>query len=220
MRLLPTFSLAGALIACALVTAASPATASVLTGGTRFYAAGVPGAGASADYVSNWNALAVSPPTSGYADVSMTDWGSVQNPGGSHSNIATHYQALFYAGAAGLWTFRTSFDSGWGGTMLADGVELQTRSTDMWWNGDWSDPAQHLEGSLSLSVGNHVLDIYGLEGCCDGPGQGQFSGPATGGFRTFSTEDGLAAVPEPISLAILTLGVAGLGVVRNRRHGR
>jgi hypothetical protein len=226
VHLMPYFT--RLLIACVvaaggLLTASAPATATTITDSTRFYSGGFlnGGAATSANYVTEWNALAAIAPTSGYGDYNLTSWASVNNPGGVHSNVATHIDAAFYTNTAGTWSFRIALDAGWGGTFLIDGVAIQTRDTDMWWNSSWGSSTQYLTGSLSLGVGNHTLDAYSLEPGGDGPGQGQFSSPSAGGaFTTFSATDGLAQVPEPCTLAILGLGMAGLGAVQRRRAAK
>ncbi len=198
-----------------------PARASLLIDSTRYYNGGVPGTGTAADYVSVWNTLAGSSASAGYGNVVIGSWAGVRNAGGANTDVASLYRAIFTVAAAGRWTFRTSFDSGWGGTLMVDGVALQTRATDMWWNGVWTDPTQYLEGSLSLGVGSHELDVYGFEPCCDGVGQGQFSGPGAGGmFRTFSSADGLNTISEPTTIALIGAGFTGLGMLRRWRARR
>jgi hypothetical protein len=211
---------AAAAVAGGLLISTAPATASTITDSTRLYSAGVldSGTATSADYVAEWATLAAIAPTSGYGDYSLTSWASVNNPGGAHTDVATHLDASFYTNTAGTWSFRIALDAGWGGTFLVDGVAIQTRDTDMWWGGSWGSPTQYLTGTISLGVGSHTLDAYSLEPGGDGSGQGQFSGPASGGvFTTFSATDGLSQVPEPCTLAILGLGLTSVGLVRRRR---
>jgi hypothetical protein len=213
--------IAAVVAASGLLTASAPAAATTITDSTRFYSAGLLHGGAAtvADYVANWTTLAASSPTAGYGDYSLTSWASVNNPGGTHANVATHIDAIFYTSIAGTWSFRIALDAGWGGTFLIDGVAIQTRDTDMWWNSSWGSTAQYLTGSLSLAAGSHTLDAYSLEPGGDGPGQGQFSSPTSGGvFTTFSATDGLSQVPEPCTLTILGLGLAGVGLIRRRRE--
>ena len=194
---------------------------------TRFYDGGVPGAGRSADYVAAWNALAAHPAGEGYGDYVLPSLDSVNNPGGARTNVASHYEAVVDIGISGTWSFRTSFDAGWGGTLIIDGVHvLQTRSTDMWWAGSWSDPAQYLQGTVDLSPGLHRLDVYSSEGCCDGPGAAQYRAPGASDYVALGTSldggsvEGLTAIPEPASLALLCMGVGGVMLYRRTRRRR
>ena len=192
---------------------------------TRYYDGGVPGAGRSADYVSIWNALAALPAGDGYGDFVLPSLDSVNNPGGARTNVASHYAAVVDIRIAGTWSFRTSFDAGWGGTLIIDGLhELQTRSTDMWWAGSWSDPAQYLQGTINLAPGLHRLDVYSVEGCCDGPGSAQYRAPGAAEYVELGAAveggsiGGSTAIPEPASLALLSMGVGGVFLYRARRR--
>ncbi|MDH4067090.1 MAG: PKD domain-containing protein, partial [Acidobacteriota bacterium] len=44
----------------------------------------------------------------------------------------------------------------------------QQRWTDMWWNGGFGNTSQYLQGSVTLSPGAHIVELYGFERCCDG----------------------------------------------------
>ncbi len=89
---------------------------------------------------------------------------------------------------------------------------------DMWWAGSYANPTQifQLSGN-NLAAGNHTLDIYGLEGCCDGGQQGQFKIGATGTWTTFAANDGHNPIPEPASIALFGIGLVGLGFMRRRQ---
>lgn len=86
----------------------------------------------------------------------------------------------------------------------------------MWWNGSYSNPSQYFDITLNLSAGNHTLNIYGLEGCCDGGQQAQFK-IGNGSFTTFSTSDTLAPVPEPETFAMLLAGLGLVGFAARRK---
>jgi hypothetical protein len=71
--------------------------------------------------------------------------------------------------------------------------------------------------SLNLAPGNHKLNLYGIEICCDGGQQAQFRfGDAQ--FTTFSTRDILTPVPEPETYAMMIAGFGLMGLVVRRKN--
>lgn len=208
--------------ATALAAAAMPASADTVTMQARN--SGNPGATSSADYVAAWNAVLASQPLPppGYADQVIGDWDGTESNsftgGGATTDLAYHDQAIFNvsAGQVGVWDFRLGIDFGFGGTLIVDGVELDTHLFDTWWNYDttWSNPSQFLFGSLNLGAGVHVLDAYGFEGCCDGGTIGQFRSANSNSFQDFKT----TGVPEPGAWSLMILGFGAAGAALRRRR--
>jgi hypothetical protein len=137
---------------------------------------------------------------------------------GTTTNLAWMGTVDFSVGAsqAGSWSFRIGGDFGDGAALFLDGVALASKSTDMWWAGSYSDATQILSGTASLAGGNHVLQLYGIEHCCNGNAQMQFKAANADGFKSFSATDNLNAVPEPASIAIFGLGLGVLTTLRAR----
>jgi len=115
------------------------------------------------------------------------------------------------------WTFRSGVDFGKGGSIYLDGVLEQSFSHDMWWAYSYDTAGQYFEFTANgLSAGTHTLTLYGLENCCSGNQQTQFSING-GNFVSFGTNDGLPAIPEAQNAAMLLAGLGLLGTLARRR---
>lgn len=175
-----------------------------------------------ADYKTKVEA-AVAIPSVGYGSTSVALFDNISNQsvfGGPNSNVAFAFTIDFgvTAAQAGSWDFRAGVDFGFGGAVFLDGVALGYMDHDMWWAGSYGNPSQFFDYAANLSAGNHRLSIYGLEGCCDGGQQAQFLAHGATGFTTFSSTDGQAAIPEPTTFALLSIGLLGFGVARKRKQ--
>lgn len=144
--------------------------------------------------------------------------------GGSFTNIAFRITIQFDVSAmdAGNWGLRAGVDFGHGGAVFLDGVAIGFNANDMWWGGSYANTSQSFQfPSLSLAAGDHTLQIYGLEDCCDGGQQAQFSIRGRQ-YVTFGNNDGLApsAVPEPEIGALMLAGLGVIGYTVHRRRPR
>lgn len=136
------------------------------------------------------------------------------------SNTAFESTIKFDVLAPAAFTFRAGVDLGGGGTMVLDGVALDTHSNNMWWAGSYSNPSQYFKGSAALGVGVHTLKLYGFEDCCSGAMQAQFSTNGGNSYTSFSNTDGLPAVPEAQSFAMLLAGLGMVGALARRRSNK
>jgi uncharacterized repeat protein (TIGR01451 family)/MYXO-CTERM domain-containing protein len=197
-----------ALTACVLASA--PAQAQILYDTTN-YTGGAPSSTAQA--ISIFDGLAGTTTSYGCNSVTTLDGVNNQNQfaGGTNSDIAYHESVVFTvsAGQVGTWSFRWGVDFGWGGTLLLDGVELQSRWTDMWWNDGFTDPTQYLAGSANLTAGTHILEVFGFEDCCDGTGNAQFLPPMSATWQDINSTN-LAIAPAVCGspAVLLTAGAA------------
>jgi hypothetical protein len=155
----------------------------------------------------------------GSKSVAVYDNLAVKNYFGGISNYAFESTIDFgvTAAQAGMWNFRTGVDFGYGGALFVDGVALGYNTHDMWWANSYGAANGSLQGALDLAAGNHVLKIYGIEGCCDGAMQAQFKAANAAAYKTFAASDTLNAVPEPVSIATFGLGAGAIAFIRRRR---
>ena len=162
---------------------------SEITYETRPYSGSAPADTTSA--ISTFNGLPVG--SAGYTDgpIQITTLSGINHSiitGGSFLNIGNHFQISFLAETSGTFAIRFGPDFGLGGALLLDGVVLQSRwGQDLWWAGDFANTSQTLTGSPVISAGPHVIDVYGFDGCCDGPMDAQYDFGL--GWVTFQVTD-------------------------------
>ena len=155
----------------------------------------------------------------GSKSVAVYDNLAVKNYFGGISNYAFESTINFgvTAAQAGTWNFRTGVDFGYGGALFVDGIALGYNTHDMWWANNYGTANGSLQGSINLAAGNHIVKIYGLEGCCDGAMQAQFKAANAAAYATFASNDTLNAVPEPVGIATFGLGAGAIAFIRRRR---
>jgi hypothetical protein len=141
--------------------------------------------------------------------------------GASNNNVAYRVTVDFAVSAAdaGAWGLRLGGDFGYGGAVFLDGVALGFKSGSMWWDHSYADLAQSFQFSaVPMTAGQHTLQLFALEDCCDGGQQAQFSIKGAP-YVTFGSADGLAiGVPEPSSWVLMGAGLGGLGLAARRRR--
>jgi hypothetical protein len=131
--------LSATLAGAAVFVGLSPAANAQIVFDTVPWTSGANNPSSTATAISTFDALTATA-SAGYGCLNVTSLNGLHNQsvsGGGSSNIGYHEAATFVVGPTqvGTWQFRWGPDFGFGGTLLVDGVELQSRWTDMWWSG-------------------------------------------------------------------------------------
>lgn len=121
----------------------------------------------------------------GYGCASVDAFTNLSNrnlfsPPSRDSDIALFAEVFFdvTAATAGTWDFRYGADFGLGGGLYVDDVTLEEAwNSNLWWNYDWNNSSEVLQGSIDLAPGTHSLRIIGFEDCCDGGLTAEFRRP-------------------------------------------
>jgi hypothetical protein len=209
------------------VLASLPAGASVVSMHSRASTAPAAPSGTMAqvgDYYQNLvEGLVQSAPTTGYCDATPAAYLSLTNQGvcgGGGNNIAFKFEIDFgiNAAQAGLMSVQIGPDFGKGGAVFLDGTLLAATSDDLWWAGNFGATNEIFSfPNIDVAAGNHTLTVYGLEGCCDGINSARYQLAGDTNWTVFSVRDSLQAVPEPLSAALVLVGLLAMPLARRTR---
>jgi len=84
------------------------------------------------------------------------------------------FEFQFISGNPSDWVLEFGTDFGRGTAVFIDDVFSFARTEDLWWAGNWESSAV-INVDLSLDAGEHIIEVYGSEGCCDGNMDARFS---------------------------------------------
>lgn len=159
-----------------------------------------------ADFISSWGSQ-----TSNITTTSVSEFSSFN----SGKDSMSHLSVGFSTGIAADWGFQMGLDAHYGASVYLDGLEIGSRTDDLWWARSWSNSDVMTLLGNSLTVGAHTLDVYWAETCCNGDSAIRFN-VAGAGWETLSVKNLNAAVAEPTTILLLVFGV-GLLAYQNRK---
>ncbi|PIE39226.1 MAG: hypothetical protein CSA53_02580 [Gammaproteobacteria bacterium] len=195
------FSNIKTLFAAFLLVAATGANATVITHESRSFTGNI-----DADLATYWETLA--PGT-----VHELDAVGSLRPGNRKVNLLN---VEFSAGATSVWDLQFAVDATYGAAIYLDGVEIVSRTDDLWWQNDWNNGDVLYVSDLIVNPGSHDLQVFWAERCCNGSNQFRIIDQRTGTVAPLSVSSiNAATVSEPAGLALVALGA--LALVRGRR---
>ena len=136
----------------------------------------------------------------------------------SGQNSISHLSVDFNTSQAGTWGFEAGLDAHYGAALYLDNTLLGNRVDDLWWSYNWNNADIMSSLNNPIVAGAHTLDIYWAESCCNGYNSAQFTtdGNNWQSLSTANLETYAATVPEPTTIALLSLGLAGIAAKRRK----
>lgn len=158
----------------------------------------------SADYRSSWVSQ-----TSAIATTSITDINQPLGGNNTFSHVAINFSTI----ASQQISFQLAVDATYGGALYLDNTLLSANSTDLWWANNWNNTSEILSVmGRTVAAGNHTLEVFWAEACCNGANGGRFSlnGGTNWSSLTANNLAALAPVPVPAAAWLFGSGLAGL----------
>jgi len=190
-----------AVLGASLISAS--ASASLMTLETR----GITGSIDDTDFITSWNNQTSAINTSTLSDFNMYQSGN---------NSISHLSVDFSLASSGNLIFQAGLDAGYGAAFYLDNSLIENRTDDLWWGYNWNHSDVMTSLSNSLSSGDHMLDLYWAEGCCNGASSLRYSTDNGSSWQSMANanDPSAQAVSEPGSLLLLSLGLIGVGTTR------
>lgn len=119
---------------------------------------------------------------------------------GANSNIISHLVVPFTTTTDGSWTFQFGPDAGNGSELLVDGVVVVGHFYDTWAAGNLDNTSQSLSHTASLAAGQHTIEVYAAEPCCDGEWAARYQPAGASSWTSLQTS------PPQVSVTGLPAG--------------
>jgi hypothetical protein len=107
-------------------------------------------------------------------------------------------------------------DAGYGAEAYINGISTLPKTNGLWWSNNWAGSQVISLNEIGATPGMNVLTFYWAENNNSGGNSFEIF-EANIGRLALSEQSVLAAVPEPLTLTILALGLFGLGARRFKR---
>ncbi len=126
------------------------------------------------------------------------------------------YLKIDFSSSDSTWGFQLAPDAGYGGALYLDSQLIAKETSDLWWDFAWNDNSQLLNSAANiLLAGDHVLEAYWAEGCCNGSIGGRFSVDGGQSWQDLSVSNlNVVAIPNPDILSLMVLGLMALFYVK------
>lgn len=161
------------------------------------------------DYKASWNAQTSATTTGVISDFNMI-WGG--------NNTFSHLAVNFSSGVSQM-AFQLGTDAGYGGALYLDKVLVAKETSDLWWGYDFNNTTQLLSSSANaLTSGNHILEAFWAEGCCNGANGGRFSLDGGANWQSLSVGNLNTLAPVPVPAAVWLFGSAFAGLMGRRKQ--
>lgn len=193
-RYIPSFLLAVSLLGLGTVQAAT----------INYQSRNITNAVNSSDYRASWLAQ-----TSQITNTTLPDFGSQLGGNNRFSRLIVD----FASGLTNL-SFQLAVDATYGGAIYLDNILLTKNTTDLWWNLNWNNTSEILSATaIPVGFGNHTLEVFWAEHCCNGHNSARFSVGGSNQWQTLSSQSLQAIEPVPVPAAAWLFGSAIAGLL-------
>lgn len=124
----------------------------------------------------------------------------------------------FDMNTTGSWGFDLALDAGYGAAFYLDNNLVSNRTDNLWWGYNWNhNDVMHVLDT-PLTAGNHTIEIYWAENCCNGASSAKFTTDGIN-WQALSSNNiaAAASVAEPATIALFSIGLVGLSLSRIKR---
>lgn len=161
-----------------------------------------------ADYKASWNSQ-----TSAIKTQEIPDFTSRLGGNNTFSRLIVNFTST-----ATTLNFQLAVDATYGGAIYLDNKLLTKNTTDLWWGYNWNATSEILSVSNKpIKYGNHILEVFWAENCCNGGNSGRFSLGGSKQWQSMSATNLASLQPVPVPPALWLFGTALAGLAGTLR---